>query len=173
MSSGERPMGAAKGKQSDTEALCQPPPPPGLPPPPLRKWQVHSVNGNRSLLSLSPPLSKTLWASRYGAFELVVFMPAIPPPKRTRTASGSALLSQSIRDWQSAPFLLQSDPCGAVQYDPKALCGQRTGCPNAPNTSGMCSGQYRFCSVPLLLLTNIKCFPRQIGSLLDMCGKLR
>ena len=30
MSSGERPMGAAKGKQSDTEALalCQAPPPP-------------------------------------------------------------------------------------------------------------------------------------------------
>ena len=29
MSSGERPIGAAKGKQSDTEALCQPPPPHG------------------------------------------------------------------------------------------------------------------------------------------------
>ena len=28
MSSGERPIGAAKGKQSDTEAFCQPPPPP-------------------------------------------------------------------------------------------------------------------------------------------------
>ena len=28
MSSGERPIGAAKGPQSDTEALCQPPPPP-------------------------------------------------------------------------------------------------------------------------------------------------
>ena len=28
MSSGERPIGAAKGKQSDTEALCQPPAPP-------------------------------------------------------------------------------------------------------------------------------------------------
>ena len=27
MSSGERPIGAAKGKRSDTEALCQPPPP--------------------------------------------------------------------------------------------------------------------------------------------------
>ena len=27
MSSGERPIGAAKGKQSDTEALCHPPPP--------------------------------------------------------------------------------------------------------------------------------------------------
>ena len=30
MSSGERPIGAAKGKQSDTEALCQPPPPPAF-----------------------------------------------------------------------------------------------------------------------------------------------
>ena len=30
MSSGERPIGAAKGKQSDTEALCQPPSPPAL-----------------------------------------------------------------------------------------------------------------------------------------------
>ena len=28
MSSGERPIGAAKGKQSNTEALCKPPPPP-------------------------------------------------------------------------------------------------------------------------------------------------
>ena len=28
MSSGERPIGAAKGKQSDTEALCHLPPPP-------------------------------------------------------------------------------------------------------------------------------------------------
>ena len=27
MSSGERPIGATKGKQSDTKALCQPPPP--------------------------------------------------------------------------------------------------------------------------------------------------
>ena len=28
MSSGEGPIGAVKGKQSDTEALCQTPPPP-------------------------------------------------------------------------------------------------------------------------------------------------
>ena len=28
MSSGERLLGSAKSKQSDTEALCQPPPPP-------------------------------------------------------------------------------------------------------------------------------------------------
>ena len=31
MSSGERSIGAAKGKQSDTEALCQIPPPPKYP----------------------------------------------------------------------------------------------------------------------------------------------
>ena len=30
MSGGKRPIGAAKVKQSDTEALCQPPPPSGL-----------------------------------------------------------------------------------------------------------------------------------------------
>ena len=37
MSSGERPIGTAKGKQTDTEALCPTPPPPHLrtPPPPL------------------------------------------------------------------------------------------------------------------------------------------
>ena len=34
MSSGERPIGAAKGKQSDTEALCQTNPPRSPPPPP-------------------------------------------------------------------------------------------------------------------------------------------
>ena len=36
MSSGERPIGTAKGTQSDTEALCQPPPPPPHPPPPSK-----------------------------------------------------------------------------------------------------------------------------------------
>ena len=36
MCKGERPIGAAKGKQSDTEALCQPPPPP--PPPASSYW---------------------------------------------------------------------------------------------------------------------------------------
>ena len=34
MSGGERPIGAAKGKRSDTEALCQSPPPPHTPPVP-------------------------------------------------------------------------------------------------------------------------------------------
>ena len=46
MSSGERPIGAANGKQIDTEALCQPPPTPpsstGLPPPPPTAPPPHT-----------------------------------------------------------------------------------------------------------------------------------
>ena len=45
-SSGERPIGAAKGKQSDNEALCQPPPPiPGE----LLQWQAMLPNGFNTL----------------------------------------------------------------------------------------------------------------------------
>ena len=54
MSSGERPIGAAKGTQSDTEALCQPPPPPHPP----------SCLGLCTTARVSPP---TLW--RRGRFQ--------------------------------------------------------------------------------------------------------
>ena len=40
MSSGERPIGAAKGKQPNTEALCQTPPLNPAPPPPQRLGQI-------------------------------------------------------------------------------------------------------------------------------------
>ena len=40
MSSGERPIGAAKGRQSDTEDLCQPPPPPKL-------LDLHSISARQ------------------------------------------------------------------------------------------------------------------------------
>ena len=43
MSSGERPLGATKGKQSDTEALCQPPHHP--PPQPRPLWYISVVSG--------------------------------------------------------------------------------------------------------------------------------
>ena len=39
MSSGERSIGAAKGTQSDAEALCQPPPPCGSAQPPQRVFE--------------------------------------------------------------------------------------------------------------------------------------
>ena len=48
MSSGERPMGAANGKQPNTEALCQPPPPfsglpHALPGPPLMVVRMRNT----------------------------------------------------------------------------------------------------------------------------------
>ena len=50
MSRGEGPIGAAKGKQSDTEALCQPPPPSCNPPPP-----AIPHGGDRHLVTVPPP----------------------------------------------------------------------------------------------------------------------
>ena len=51
MSSGERPIGAAKGEQPTTETLCHPPPPPAVPCPvafrvPLQRvWGFQVVMG--------------------------------------------------------------------------------------------------------------------------------
>ena len=54
MSSGERPISAAKGKQSDTEALCQPARPQDRPSPPSRPQKfAHPVGGQ--YLNRSPP----------------------------------------------------------------------------------------------------------------------
>ena len=47
MSSGERPIGAAKGKQSDTEALCRPPPPGNGNPWPAQSAQPSHGVGQR------------------------------------------------------------------------------------------------------------------------------
>ena len=44
MCSGKRPIGGAKGKQSDTEALCHPPPP-----------HAHAAAGVESGTGLNPP----------------------------------------------------------------------------------------------------------------------
>ena len=54
MSSGERPIGAAKGKQSDTEALCQPPPPF---PQAGHMIQVMQMQGNAGASVLAHPSS--------------------------------------------------------------------------------------------------------------------
>ena len=61
MSSGERPIGATKGKQSDTKALCQPPPPPPERRTVLGKDEVHRWENLvgpslvHTLLGPSPP----------------------------------------------------------------------------------------------------------------------
>ena len=65
MSSGERPIGAAKGKQSDTEALCHPPPPPALatflkrPFPTDFKKYTHAPPKGTKLLRIGTKVHKT------------------------------------------------------------------------------------------------------------------
>ena len=67
MSSGERPIGTAKGKQSDTEALCQPPNPPPSPPPPPQEDPC-------------PGFGATVWGgSQWDQFQRP---PPPPPPGR-------------------------------------------------------------------------------------------
>ena len=68
MSSGERPMGAAKGKPSDTEALCQPPPPPPRPPPlslrELPSGDQDSKSRTRKAPEIPPPPAPCASASQ-------------------------------------------------------------------------------------------------------------
>ena len=56
MSSGERPIGAAKGKQSDTEALCPPPPLPPPRPSATAQGGVHSAETERAVVADVPRL---------------------------------------------------------------------------------------------------------------------
>ena len=55
MNSGERPIGAAEGKQSDIEALCQPPPPPVVTR--TRCWFRGQTCRNTGLPCLDKPVS--------------------------------------------------------------------------------------------------------------------
>ena len=55
MGSGERPIGAAKGKQSDTEALCHPPPPP------LKGANSQLGRGGGALPVIPPPPPPGRW----------------------------------------------------------------------------------------------------------------
>ena len=67
MSSGERPIGAAKGKQSDTEALCHPPPPPvpHLTPTPLLHSNACLPTGWAGVQLPNPHLLSTLRPSQH------------------------------------------------------------------------------------------------------------
>ena len=71
MSSGERPIGAAKGKQSDTEALCQPPPPLPKNRRKCRRWG-HSVLSVPTIDPKEPPcIRTTTWS--HGSFPDTIF----------------------------------------------------------------------------------------------------
>ena len=69
MSSGERPIGAAKGKQSDTEALCQPPPPLSTPPCPSPPrgggggvtWPMNNTKSTGNQKAPKPPRNNFSW----------------------------------------------------------------------------------------------------------------
>ena len=82
MSSGERPIGAAKGKQSDIEALCQPPP--QDPPPPLLPFQCLRLTAKILLrrLQRQVDLSLTIFGlpPARGTHGGGVFQPNPPPP---------------------------------------------------------------------------------------------
>ena len=63
MSSGERPIGTAKGKQPNTEALCQTPP---KPPPEIYRWK-----------------------NLVGPFLVHEYLPPPPPPLKRRPVGTS------------------------------------------------------------------------------------
>ena len=65
MSSGERPMGAAKGTQSDTEALCQPPPPPCALPFSATKTELPAYNSCDRLPQVCRTIQKTAFKFHY------------------------------------------------------------------------------------------------------------
>ena len=91
MSSGERPVGAAKCKQSDTEALCRPPPPPGPPilPPQVatsvslwrpRNCSCHKATPNRSFDKSTAAPQYVPQNDRRAAVIILRYRVPLPPP---------------------------------------------------------------------------------------------
>ena len=119
MSSGERPIGAAKGRQADTEALCHPPPPPKSPPPPpshtcpALTW--HPAPCHREVLA------SELGRHREGRRRGLCARCAMPWPGRPgdvgqRFAAGLwALGPSSLSDWVRAGCLIQGEPGRATR----------------------------------------------------------
>ena len=96
MSSGERPIGAAKGEQSDTEALCQPPPPPLAPPLPWtapRKCNSVSDECQTSEYRLSPVPCDRAWPVVHEPTPRVASQEPGPAAPLASAAHGNILLS--------------------------------------------------------------------------------
>ena len=73
MSSGERPMGAAKGKQADTEALCQ------TPPPPVPHGPPQTGGAGRAARTLRPPTERSVDCPALVAWKARAHPPHPPP----------------------------------------------------------------------------------------------
>ena len=88
MSSGERPIEAAKGKQSDTEALCQSPPLPPIP---------------RPCANPPPPFSSSSQTGQViqGSVDITKTGPG---PQRVRMSSGERLIGGKQSDTSPPPF---------------------------------------------------------------------
>ena len=127
MSSGERPIGAANGKQSDTEALCHPPPLP------LFKYIVFLWG------AASPPLSLT---------NAVQSPPTVPDPAQPDPCPPSTATPQQPPHHQpndNPPTPLHHRPCGAagirihaIAAPAKGVAGRRR--VNKPAGSGRVKG---------------------------------
>ena len=106
MSSGERPIGAAEGKQSDTEALCHPPPPPRTRAHGLRvcTW-MHLVNGTGNSPSPGQPTPGVV--------------------KQDKSSGGSVDTTETCSGPQRVRMSSGERPMGAAggkQSDTEALC---------------------------------------------------
>ena len=142
-SSGKRPIGATKGKQSDTEALCQTPTPPENETPPpspktvlaaCRRWEAA-----RRWQQSTPPLSRAV-------------TPLPPSPLKgavCQRGTGHCQAQTTVPPWHTARFRLKR---GGFRADiqaaaPAAACG-RWGKTRWPWWFSFCPNSIAFGSAP-------------------------
>ena len=124
MSSGERPIGATKGKQSDTEALCQPPPPvPPHPAHPLERWQRLLAPFRWSVTLQAPSAAASSEGYSWGNADgprrdtaTALFTDAALPDRRLGCGPGDVSMSTGV--WMSKP--LRSPPPPPRPHRPHA-----------------------------------------------------
>ena len=124
MSGGERPIGAAKGKQSDTEALCQPPPPSHV-----RPADAHP-SAHKSVLESANPRIDSEGASGcpWSTARTTAPSPGQPTPgvvKQDKSSRGSVDTTTTRSGPQRVRMSSGERPIGAAkckQSDTEALC---------------------------------------------------
>ena len=125
MSGGERPIGTAKGKQSDTEALCQTPPPPPGP-----AWVLSSA-----VALGSPPLCCG------GTTPLPSDRAAFPGPRAGPVVSANSAGRPGSPTGHGRPVLLHGTRAVLSRHPPvMPLYRGTTGSLGPPNTHSMLVG---------------------------------